>query len=156
MTSARDTFGAAVLVVSLILGVACAPGVEDDGGRAELERTIADFYAAIESDDREGHAGVFTETALMLPNNGTPIRGKEDISAVILGGEGWVFRIRNLARAELDLSGDIAYTVNEYEYTWHQENAEPVWHPTKNVHIWRRQPDGKWKLHVDLWNSNEQ
>ena len=58
-----------------------------------------------------------TDDAIMMPNNRAVIRSKEDSDAVFGGGEGWVFRIRNLVRAGLDLSGNIAYTVNEYEYT---------------------------------------
>ena len=98
---------------------------------------------------------MFTENAMMMPNNGSIIRGKASVGEVVRSGEGWVFRIRNLTRLELDLSGDIAYTVNEYEYTWHAEGDEPIWHPTKNIHIWRRQSDGSWRLHVDIWNSSE-
>jgi ketosteroid isomerase-like protein len=134
---------------------ACTPATNPDNGLAELEQAVAAFYRAVDSGDKDAHAEMFTSGALMMPNNGAIIRGKEDIGAVVRGGAGWVFRIRNLVRAELDLSGDIAYTVNEYEYTWHAEGEEPTWNPTKNIHIWRRQPDGSWKLHVDIWNSSE-
>jgi ketosteroid isomerase-like protein len=134
---------------------ACTPVNEEDAGLAELERSISAFYDAIESGDNDRHAEMFTDGALMMPNNGAIVSGKESIGEVVRGGEGWVFRIRNLERAELDLNGDIAYTVNEYEYTWHQVGDEPAWHPTKNIHIWRRQTDGSWKLHVDIWNSSE-
>ena len=44
--------------------------------------------------------------------------------------------------------------MNSYFYTYHTEGAEPQWHQTKNVHIWRRDPGGGWKLHVDIWNSD--
>lgn len=144
-----------ILGAGAALLAACAPVAEVDDGLAELERTIAAFYEAVDSGDKESHARMFSDSAFMMPNNGALISGGENVGEVVRGGEGWVFRIRNLDRVELDLSGDIAYTVNQYEYTWHEEGAEPVWHPTKNIHIWRRQPDGSWKLHVDIWNSSE-
>jgi ketosteroid isomerase-like protein len=153
VTARYGKLGALFCVLST--ATACIPAAHEDNGLAELEQSIATFYEAVELGDKDAHAEMFTSGAMMLPNNGAMIRGKEDIGAVVRGGEGWVFRIRNLERAELDLSGDIAYTVNEYEYTWHAEGDEPTWHPTKNIHIWRRQPDGVWKLHVDIWNSSE-
>lgn len=137
------------------MAAGCAPVNQEDTGLAELTHAIEAFYESVESGDNDRRAEMFTDGALMMPNNGAISRGKEAIGEVVRGGEGWVFRIRNLNRVELDLSGDIAYTVNEYEYTWHEEGGEPVWHPTKNIHIWRRQPDGSWKLHVDIWNSSE-
>ena len=27
------------------------------------------------------------------------------------------------------------------------------WHKTKNVHVWKKQANGSWRLHVDIWNS---
>jgi len=155
MTMTKDVGKTAVLLAALVAAVACAPAAEQDDGRAALESSIVAFYDAVEAGDKNGHAEMFSDGALMMPNNGAIRRGKENIGEMIRSGEGWVFRIRNLERVELDLSGDIAYTVNQYEYTWHQEGDDPTWHPTKNIHIWRRQADGGWKLHVDIWNSSE-
>lgn len=154
MTTTKGVGKTAALLAAFI-AAACAPAVEQDDGRTELESTIASFYDAVESGDKNAHAEMFSDGALMMPNNSAILSGKVDIGEMIRGGEGWVFRIRNLERVELDLSGDIAYTVNQYEYTWHQEGDDPTWHPTKNIHIWRRQADGGWKLHVDIWNSSE-
>ena len=143
------------LCLGLALALGCTPMNEEASGLAELEQAIEVFYASIESGDNDSRAEMFTDGAMMMPDNGAIIHGKGDIGEVVRSGGGWVFRIRNLERAELDLSGDIAYTVNEYEYTWHQAGDEPTWHPTKNIHIWRRQTDGSWKLHVDIWNGTE-
>ena len=80
--------------------------------------------------------------------------GKEAIAEMMRAGEGYVFRLRDREIVDIDVSGDLAYTVNSYYYTWHAEGAEPQWHKTKNVHIWRKGEDGQWKLHVDIWNSD--
>jgi ketosteroid isomerase-like protein len=52
------------------------------------------------------------------------------------------------------VSGDLACTANSYYYTYHASDSEPRWHKTKNVHIWKRDAGGEWKLHVDIWNSD--
>jgi ketosteroid isomerase-like protein len=65
-----------------------------------------------------------------------------------------VFRLKDRQVIDIDAHGDIAYTVNSYSYTWHPVGTEPQWHKTKNVHIWKKDPEGRWKLHVDIWNSD--
>lgn len=122
----------------------------------ELARTIDAFYRAIEIDDHEARIELFDEHAMLLPNHGTPIEGREAIARVIRGGEGWVFRIRDREILDVDVDGRIAYTVNAYAYTYHPRGEEPQWHPTKNVHIWRRGDDGAWRLRVDIWNADQE
>lgn len=78
----------------------------------------------------------------------------EAFYAAVESGDGRVFRLRGRAVVDRDVSGDLAYLANSDEYTWHRQDAEPQWHRTKNVHIWKRDPDGKWKLHLDIWNSD--
>jgi len=119
-----------------------------------LTQTIDAFYAAIEAADGEARIAMFTDDAIMMPNHWTRYEGKEQIAEVIRSGEGSVFKIRDREIVDMDVSGDIAYTVNSYYYTWHAADGEPQWHKTKNVHIWKKDADCQWKLHVDIWNSD--
>lgn len=121
----------------------------------KLNSAISEFYDAVEKGDSERHASMFSENAIMLPNNWTEITGKEAVTAVVTRGEGYVFRLKDIKRLDMAVSDSIAYTINSYYYTYHPEGAEPEWHKTKNVHIWRLQPNGEWKLHADIWNSSE-
>ncbi|UCG61638.1 MAG: DUF4440 domain-containing protein [Candidatus Zixiibacteriota bacterium] len=127
---------------------------QEEGVPTDLQTAIDAFYAAVEAGDVEAHIEMFTEDARMMPNHWTMYEGKEAIAAMMRAGEGWVFRIRDREVVDIDVSGDIAYTVNSYFYTWHSEDAEPQWHKTKNVHIWKKDDQGEWKLHVDIWNSD--
>jgi ketosteroid isomerase-like protein len=120
----------------------------------DLEAAIAAFYAAVEAGDGEARIALFSDDAMMMPNNWTRYEGKQAIAEVVRSGEGWVFRLRDREMIDSGASGDLAYTVNSYYYTYHAEGAEPQWHKTKNVHIWKRDRDGRWKLHLDIWNSD--
>ena len=113
------------------------------------------FYAAIEAGDDEARIEMFTDDAIMMPNHWTMSRGKEAIAEGIRAGQGWVFRLQDRVIVDMDVSDSIAYTVNAYYYTYHAEGSGPQWHKTKNVHIWKRDAEGRWKLHVDIWNSDE-
>jgi ketosteroid isomerase-like protein len=146
---------AALFAGILALSPGCSPGQQDRADLKGFEQAVNEFYAAIENGRDSARAEMFTEDALMLPNHWEYTRGKEAITRSITGSEGWVFKLKDVNHLDMDVSGDIGYTVNEYYYTWHPEGQEPQWHKTKNIHIWKRQADGSWKLHADLWNSCE-
>lgn len=114
--------------------------------------TVDSFYAAVNAGDQAAHAELFTNDAWMLSDDWHISRG-ETLKTSIRDRTGWVFRLKDVERLEYGISGDLGYTVNQYYYTYHKEGAQPEWHRTKNVHIWKRQVDDTWRLHVDIWNS---
>ncbi len=144
---------APMLLVSLAVCLSCGPR-RDEGVQPDLRAAIDAFYTAVEAGDGEARIGMFSDEAVMMPNHWTLWEGKEAIAEVIRAGAGSVFRIRDREIVDMDASGNLAYTVNSYYYTYHPEGSEPQWHKTKNVHIWKRDAAGEWKLHVDIWNSD--
>ena len=146
-----------LLAVALLLSACSAgDGVGSTDGELpqELVAAIESFYAAIESDDIEARVALLAEDVVMMPNHWSVSRGKERVAEVFRAAEGAVFRIRDREVLKAACSGDVAYTVNSYYYTYHAQGDEPQWHKTKNVHIWRRNDVGEWKLEVDIWNSD--
>lgn len=144
-----------VLMLAVLSGacLGCAPR-QEEGIPADLRAAIDAFYAAVAAGDAEARIAMFSDDAIMMPNHWTRWEGKEAIAEVIRAGAGSVFRLRDREIVDMDASGDLAYTVNSYYYTYHPEGSEPQWHKTKNVHIWKRDAAGHWKLHVDIWNSD--
>lgn len=132
----------------LLIAACCA---QQPGERAFLAAVDA-FYAAVNTGDQAAHAALFTDAAWMLSNGGQISRG-DHLKTAIREQTGWVFLLKDVERLEYGISGNLAYTINQYYYTWHAEGAQPEWHKTKNVHIWQRQADGVWRLHVDIWNA---
>lgn len=146
------------IALTLIAAIAVCSGCgqqREESVPADLLAAIDAFYAAIEAGDDEARIAMFSEEAIMMPNHWTMSEGKEAIAGVIRAGKGWVFRLRDRVIVDVDVSESIAYTVNSYYYTYHTEGSEPQWHKTKNVHIWKKDTEGHWKLHVDIWNSDE-
>ena len=130
------------------------PELEEEALPAELVTTIESFYSSVESGDVEGRIALFSDDIVMMPNHWTVSRGIEPVAAMFRSTEGTVFRIRDREVLKASCSGNVAYTVNSYYYTYHAEGDEPQWHKTKNVHIWGRDPEGAWKLELDIWNSD--
>lgn len=139
---------------------ACTQMTDAKIERERLQKAIDTFYAAIANGDEDTRFALYADSIYMLPNFGSYIQGKTRLEKVWRasrhpGEKKYVFRIKNLNRLETHISGDAAYTINDYYYTYHAEGDEPVWKKTKNIHIWRKQPDNSWKLHADIWNSSE-
>lgn len=141
-----------VIVISLMLN-GCEQYRSDVRSAERLETAIEAFYRAIKTDDVEGRLALFADDAIMMPDGGRLISGHEEIAGVLRSGEGFQFRIGDLERLELCVEDEIAFTVNRYVYSWHPVGEEPEWHPTRNVHIWKKQSDGSWRLHLDLWQN---
>jgi ketosteroid isomerase-like protein len=120
----------------------------------DLRITVAAFCDAIESGDAEARIALLAEDVVLMPNHWTMIQGREAVAAVFRAGEGSVFKLRDRRVIQAAFSGDLAYTVNSYFYTYHPEGTDPQWHKTKNVHVWKRDSAGSWKLQVDIWNSD--
>ena len=120
-----------------------------------LKSSIDEFYKATNSGDTDKRLSMFTPDALILPNYGELFELDDSARANIKRyDDNWIFRIKDLKHVEIEMKDDIAYTVNTYFYTFHPKDSMPEWHKTKNVHIWKKQDDGYWKLHLDIWNSS--
>ena len=151
----RITLFRVALMTLTFMVAGCGQVVQQEEGiPAELTASIDAFYAAIEAGDTEAHIAQFADSAIMMPNHWTMTQGSEAIAEGMRAATGYVFRLRDREIVDIDVSGDIAYTVNSYYYTWHPEGEQPQWHKTKNVHIWKKTADGQWRLHVDIWNSD--
>lgn len=133
----------------MFLLIACNVTQADE---ARFLEAIDSFYQAVNAGDQAAHAALFTDDAWMLSDDWHISRGKE-LKASIRDRTGWVFRLKDIERLEYAISGPLGYTVNQYYYTYHEEGQAAEWHKTKNVHIWQRQEDGSWRLHVDIWNA---
>jgi uncharacterized protein (TIGR02246 family) len=137
------------------LFLSCQEKITNEQDLEQLKKSIASFYSAIDSGDFYKRIDLFTDDVIILPNNGDLIRGKEVIKNRWELYKDAIFRIKDLENVETKISGDIAYTINSYYYTYHNPDEEAVWYKTKNIHIWKRQEDGNWKLHADIWNNSE-
>lgn len=145
-----------VLLSAIFLMLNCFSSKEPEQSREMLLKSIEQFYNAIERGDTRARVDLFAEDALVLQDGGPLVEFNDAVRKKWIGWDKeWVFKIRNRQNIETTVSGRVAYTINQYEYTFHRIGSTPVWHKTKNIHIWHQQKDGTWRLHVDIWNSSE-
>jgi uncharacterized protein (TIGR02246 family) len=115
---------------------------------------VGEFHRAISSGDADKAVAMFTEDVIFMSNGWETIRGKESVAELWRNSITSGFRTRDQKIIELAINGDIAYEATRQQWTMHQEGREDEWAASKYVHIWKRQSDGSWKLHLDIWNND--
>ena len=139
------------LLALTLLSAAPAIGQTSDVAEA-IGRSAAAFSRALEAGDAEGMTAQYTDYATLIPPTGRLFTGREAILAF------WAPRnpdYRNLEHRlttdRLEVSGDVAMEVG----TWYQRGRMGEEEPTESsgryLVVWRRQPDGEWKMQFDSW-----
>ncbi len=121
---------------------------------ADLQKAIAAFYDAIETGDTQARVDLLADEVILMPNHWTMYRGFDEVAGLLEAGSDAVFKIRDRVIVAGAAGPELAYTVNSYAYTYHLVGDPPQWHQTKNLHLWRRDAEGRWRLQVDIWNSD--
>ena len=148
------TFRISILVLVIFVGSFQLSLAQDSQKENDLKDAIAKFYKSIEVADAEARIQLLDDDVMMMPNHWTVIHGKDAVSKSIKRSVEAVFKIKDREVAQMEISGDLAYTVNFYYFTYNDKDSPEQWHKTKNVHIWHRNSSGAWKLAVDIWNSD--
>ena len=120
----------------------------------ELEEAIAAFYAGVDAGEGDRVVTLFDSDMVMMPDGGEVVVGGDVIAPGWADGVAAGFRLRDVTAVRTVRSGDLAYRINEYSWSMPDDAGERTWYRTKNVHIWKRHPDGSWMLQVDIWNES--
>jgi len=146
----RNTHTAWTLALTLLLVVGCAAPQQDntDEARAGIEATNAQFMEAFSQGDAAGVAACYTEDAQLMPPNSEIVSGRaalqEGFQELIDGG----YELQ-LETTEVEGHGDTAHEIGTYTMAVDGETVDEG----KYIVIWKN-VDGQWKLHRDIFNSN--
>jgi ketosteroid isomerase-like protein len=146
----------ALLTLNAILP-SCAPAPPagiSDADEAAIREVSDSFLEKALAKDWDALAGLYTEDAtLMPPNMPAQSGGRASLKAFFES-----FPAISDMRFELDDIdgiGNLAYVRGRYEMSLAVEGApEPVPDRGKFVEIRRKQPDGRWLIAVDIFNSD--
>jgi uncharacterized protein (TIGR02246 family) len=128
--------------------------------RAQDERAIratdTATLKAAQAKNVDGVAASYAEDASWLPPNAPMVTGKASIRA------GWSKLIANpgfnidwqIDRVEVARSGDLAYVIYAYQMALVNAQGKTVDDHGKNMAVWRKQPDGTWKMVAESFNSD--
>ena len=148
----------AIPVVALT-GAACAPAGEEPEQLAEeqtadvreaISSANEQFMAAFNAGDAAGLAALYTTEGQLLPTGSDFITGTDAIESFWAGAFEMGIASATLETLEAEGMGDTAFEVGMYSL--YGADGQ-VLDSGKYVVIWK-QADGQWKLHRDIWNSN--
>ncbi len=151
----KSSFAVAVLASSLVLtplAHADAPSL------ASVKKAIAAGNARLAEGIAKGDAKAiraeYTDDAYVLPPMLPAVHGGQAIEEL------WAAFIKQgakgvaLATEDVERSGDLAAETGTFTFTMQPEGKPSATTSGKYVVVWKRQKDGGWKLHRDIWNAN--
>ena len=154
-----------ILISSLVLiglTLACQqpPPPSPPDTRAADERAVREADAAwskaAAAKDVEAYLAFFAEDALVLPPNAPMLTGKESMRKGLseeMANPGFALSWQ-ASKAEASRGGDLAYSIGTYQVTMKDAKGKPVTDRGKYMTVWKKQPDGKWKVAADIYNSD--
>jgi len=147
------------LVLALIAALdACQPAADQSASAGEAVRAADSAWAqAFARKDLEGYLSFVESTASIQQPNGPTVTGTAAIRALIEG----FYALPNLTGTweptgvVAARSGELAYSTGTYQLGYNDPSGQLVTERGKYVEIWRRQGDGRWKMVVESFNSDQ-
>lgn len=130
-------------------------------GRVDLEAEVAAlrtadslWWAKAVEMDAQGAMAFYTKDAVSYPPEG-PTEGGEGIQLYLqelFAKPGFAVRFPEKSRIVLAPSGDLGYTFANAELTFDDDEGSPFTLWSRHLAVWRKQPNGKWKITENMWN----
>lgn len=122
----------------------------------ELRSLDAKLGQAIDSKDATAIAAFYAEDAILMPTAEPIIKGKAAIR------EEWKHILAipafenesKLGGVQVASAGDLGYTYGSYRSRLMGEDGKLTMEPGKWLTIWKKQPDGDWRIVVDTYNTD--
>ena len=146
-------FGSMLLTIGFLATAGCA--VSTRGGSSDvaaIEAAGRAFSAAYVRGDVDAMMAIYTEDAVIFPNNSEAIAGIDAVRRYWTLPPGQTVTHHRATPTEIRVDGDHAYDHGVYEIAGTRDGT--AWGPNhgKYVIVWRRTPRG-WRMHLDMWNS---
>jgi len=146
-----------VALLSFMWGCATPPPPDT---RAADERAIreieveADKAAAAKDLDR--YVSFYADDAALFFPNAPLVTGKDAIrktTDALFATPGFSLSFKT-TKVEVSRSGDLAYSYGTNTVTMNDPKGKPLTDKGKYVAVYRKEPDGKWKVVADIGNSD--
>ena len=126
--------------------------------RAAIAAIDKKFMEDANRGDAAAGAAAYTDNAILMPPNHSPLEGKLAIEKYLTEIASQ-FQASNfqLSILEVDVQGDTTIVRGTYSANITIPGVDaPMEDRGKTLQVWKKQADGSWKIHRDIWNSNMQ
>lgn len=117
--------------------------------REDIAKANKQFGALVEKRDFAGLAACYTDDAELLPPGSPVVTGRPAIARFWEKAAGALgVKSATLTTRELEVHGDTAHEVGDGLLKTSGGEAK-----VKYLVVWKRQADGIWQMHRDIWND---
>ena len=143
------------ICITILSICSCTKKVDIEADIEAIKITHVEFDAALKAGDLDSWVSLFTEDAVQMPPNMPALVGKDAIRDFFQSFfEQKDFEGGGLIE-EVVVCGDWAFVRGTYAFTiTTKAGGEPIRDSGKWVAFNKRQPDGSWKYHRMIYNSD--
>ena len=158
----RRMMGVALLACILFATVSCRRNASPPVNVAAIQESVIlstdrSCQQAVQSKSADQVIDCFTQNAVWMLPNLPPVRGHNAILSewrklFLNSNLDLSWQTTDVAAAR---SGDIGYSLYTYRLTTHPNNSkQTIAEHGSGLAVWKRQPDGKWKMSADVLSSD--
>jgi len=143
-----------VMTISSVLVFGCATtATMNNDAEAHIRATGPRFAEALNSGDWNTLESFYADDAVMMAPNAEIARGPAAIRQAFSAFAPMRPRL-SLTTDRVVQSCDMAYETGTYQLQLQPAGGSPIQDRGKYVTVWRRMPDGQWKLVADIFNTS--
>jgi uncharacterized protein (TIGR02246 family) len=128
------------------------PVVDAAAVRQAIEQANTRFEQAVQSGDSAAIVANYADDAMMMMGGAAAWRGRSEIAAN--APKAFQSATVKLTTGSVDVGGDYAIETGTYDLTATPPGGKPVTDKGKYITVWKKQPDGSWKIYRDIANTD--
>ena len=150
----RTAIALCTILILVLIPSGCEKKIDTGQEQQKLfETEVAFAKMSVDSGAPQAFREFFADEATSLPARAEPVRGRQAIYEHMKeGGTDYVLNWEP-KESEVASSGDLGYTWGTSTVTYQENGLKKRIHG-KYTSVWRKQPDGSWKVIVDIGNQN--
>ncbi|MGH7802730.1 MAG: YybH family protein [Candidatus Binatia bacterium] len=151
----RSGFRLATLALAALLTTPALAADDVDEARKAIDTGNALLMKAIDARDEKAISALYTSDAVVLPPDAEMIVGsKTGIEALWKESFAQGMKSFKLETVNVERSGDVAVETGRFTGKVAPEGKPEMTIAGKYLVVWKKDKDGTWKLHRDIWNSD--
>ena len=144
-----------ILAVSTATMFAWNLQLQAQASGADMLRNLeAEFERATAERGLDGFMSYFNDDSADLPSGSNIVFGKDNIRKELEPWGADVSLTWKPVKAGMAASGDLGYTFGNFVFKAKDKDGKVVSHYGKYATVWKKQPDGSWKVAFDMGNSS--
>jgi len=149
-----------LVIITALFVISCSPPRPKPLDLAEVRKAIeaqnAKWADAVKKDEIDTLVSIYTDDVTVLPPNKPMAKGKDQLRATLslMTARGVKITKASFTTLDVQAQDSTALEIGQYFMDIQRPNMPAASDTGKYSTVWKRQPDGTWKIYADCWNSS--